>query len=354
MVADTNNKHLCRFSNAVSKCFVIPAPIHGSKKFANAIIQLIKRHKIDIIIPTCEEIFTLAAHHTEITSYCDLLCDPLSKLEPLHNKEKFTQILKQNTLPYPETILLTSPEDVMSTSRIWEKVVYKPVYSRFARQVIICEKNAIHKTKSIIPTKSQPWIAQEFISGRRLCTYGFSKKGKLLAHVTYPIEYSIGEIGSALAFRSIEHEPSFKLVKNLVEALSFTGQISLDLIEKNDGSVVPIECNPRATSGLHLFNITDNFPSAMIDGKQTIFLSKGRKAQLTVPLLLLGGLKSKPKQLLRTLFTGKDVIFRWCDILPALISPALLAYYAWKGFRKGMTITAVSTYDIEWNGEPCE
>ncbi|MDX8430561.1 MAG: ATP-grasp domain-containing protein [Candidatus Algichlamydia australiensis] len=350
MVAETSKKHLCRFSNAVERSFVVPAPIYSSKHFTNAIIELVKCHQIDVIVPMCEEVFFLAERHSDISSICTLLCDPLSKLEPLHNKEKFIKLLENIGLPFPETVLLTSKNAVKSAAERWKKTVFKPVYSRFARQVVICEGENTAKAESIIPTKSQPWIAQEFIEGRRLCSYGFARNGKLLAHVTYPVEYCVGETGSALAFRSIEHSLSFQFVQNLVKFLNFTGQISLDFIERHDGTLVAIECNPRATSGLHLFNSSDKLPSAMIEGKHVAYLPEGRKGQLLIPLLLLGGIKLKPKKLLNIFFFGRDVIFSLKDILPALFSPLLLIYYALQGYRKNMTITEVSTYDIEWNG----
>ncbi len=352
LVADTSKYHLCHYSRAIKKSLVVPAPNDDHKYFINAIIDLIKLHKVDILIPTCEEIFSLAAHHTKISSYCELLCTTLPNLDTLHNKNNFIQLLKKKGLPYPETHLLTSKKQLRLASLMWEKVVYKPVYSRFAQDVIICDKGSLENTASIVPTKNEPWIAQEFIEGQRLCSYGCAKNGQLLAHVTYPAEYCIGETGPALLFQSRNHPKLLQLMQALVKSLSFTGQFSLDLIEKENDQLIPIECNPRATSGLHLFKNSDNLPSSLIKGNQIPPLPEGRKAHFTLPLFWK--MKSQPVKLMQTLFTSRDALFCWWDPLPALISPALLVYYYWQAYKKNMSLIELSTHDIKWNGESCE
>jgi predicted ATP-grasp superfamily ATP-dependent carboligase len=350
MVAETSKWHLCSVSKAVKKSFVVPAPIYSTKKYAHGIIEIVIREKIDLIIPTCEEVFALAIHHKEISKYCALLCDPMDQLEPLHNKAKFIDILKEKGFAFPETALFTSKEDLLKISKGWDKVVLKPVYSRFADGVVIGKRDEIDHLKLPAVTKKKQWVAQEFIEGKRFATYGYAKDGLLLAHVTYPMEYCIGEIGSALAFKSIDNKGSFELMERLVKELSYTGQISLDLIEKEDGTVVPIECNPRAISGLHLFEKGDMLPKIMTDGAGTTFIKAGREAQLTIPLLLFGGITKNLRGIFTTLRSGRDVIFHRKDIWPALFSPILIVYFAVKALRTGKTLVGASTYDMEWNG----
>lgn len=350
IMAETNKAHLSRYSRAVSKSVVVPPPIQGSRFFAEGIIQTIKNDRIDLVIPTCEEVFALAAHHHELSRHCDLFCEPLSELRPLHSKLAFVRLLQQYRLPAPETLLVQSKKDLRSLFQKWDQVVIKPEYSRFARGVTIA------RSPEEIPELPEDvnWVAQEFISGRRICFYGVAHKGELLTHVLYPVEHCLGDIGSAIAFRSIHHDQAANYARDFIKKSNYTGQISFDLIEQENGTIIAIECNPRATSGLHLYRPEDQIGKAILDRLPSNSPNEGRKAQYTLPLIALSLFRLGPRQLISLLKGGREVTLGYRDILPGIASLGLIPYYAWQAWRKGMGITEASTYDIEWNGSSCE
>ncbi|GAA3325969.1 hypothetical protein GCM10020331_060000 [Ectobacillus funiculus] len=78
------------------------------------------------------------------------------------------------------------------------------------------------------------------------------KNGKLLAHSVYQTEFTAG-LGATIAFQHTECDPIFHLFQYSLKKLKYSGQIAFDFIVTKDGKVYPIECNPRTTSGLHLF-----------------------------------------------------------------------------------------------------
>jgi predicted ATP-grasp superfamily ATP-dependent carboligase len=353
MVAETSRAQLCHYSSAVSKSFVVPAPVDGTRAFAEALAEVIQREAIDYLLPTCEEVFAVGAQHSYLSTYCKVLSVPLKQLRPLHSKAEFIDILKKAHLAYPETRVLHCIEDLQSFSAPWSRVVLKPVFSRFARDVRICEREDLALQEGLCPTEADPWVAQEYLSGRRLCTYSVAHAGKLLAHVCYPVEFCLGDKGSALAFRSEENPAARAYVEQLLRSIHFSGQISLDLIEREDGSLVAIECNPRSTSGAHLFQAGDALPAALMGLGRAAKVPAGRQAQLSLPLLLMGGLLRQPRALFRALCSGREVLWSPKDRRPLLVAPWLMLYYCWHALCKGMSPTAASTYDIEWNGDLC-
>lgn len=71
-------------------------------------------------------------------------------------------------------------------------------------------------------------------------------------------------------------------------------------------------------------------------------------------ILLAGALADLPRWrgVLRDLTRTPDVIFDRFDPLPALFQVRMALFFAGISRRKGIGLTAATTDDIEWNGEP--
>ena len=59
-IADTSSSHVCRFSNATEKCFVVPSPRFEPAKFIDTLVDIVEKNKIDFLLPICEEIFYIS------------------------------------------------------------------------------------------------------------------------------------------------------------------------------------------------------------------------------------------------------------------------------------------------------
>ncbi len=64
VVAETVPFHFCRFTRAVSKNYTIPRPIDDPNGFIGGMLDISKRESADLIVPTLEEVFYLASHHS--------------------------------------------------------------------------------------------------------------------------------------------------------------------------------------------------------------------------------------------------------------------------------------------------
>ncbi len=361
-LADSIHLPLARLTRFAKKTFVVPKPALEPTRFVEALASIAERYRIDVLIPTCEEIFYVSARLDLFASSVTVFADPLAKLESLHNKWTFAQHLRSLSLPAnaPETHLLTHPDALApwmkqgdSQRGSTEHWVFKPVYSRFASRTLIGP--ALEELRALTPSESDPWVAQRRIYGSEFSTYSIAKHGKLRAHCCYRSKYRAGP-GSGIYFLPVKDQRICDFVHGFVQQHAFTGQIGFDFMQDGEGQLYVLECNPRATSGLH-----------MLDGQpisQAFFEPDGpvmepisdRPAMLASVMFLFAFPEAVGRWRMGTFFrdmvVARDVMFAWNDPLPALLSPLSLVEVILSAIRTRKPLTRAATYDIEWNGEP--
>lgn len=311
VTADTYAPTLCHFSRAVDKAFKVRKPTEDRAGFLADLEKIRQEEQVDLIIPLCEE--TLFVAHLE-----GVFSMGPELLEQLHNKKRFAALLKDFSIQAP-------PE----TEAVEKKVLYKRIFSRSGVGIVIKEAGEER------PTLPSGYLAQEFIEGRALCSYSVAREGKVVAHTSYEGLQTM-EMGASLALKSCSHAAIEQFVHEFAKAFSYTGQISFDFIE-NKQSIYCIECNPRATSGLHLFNGDPTFARAFLeDGK----LVRPKPGVIKRDLLISVAQRRWP------IWRGSSPIWSWHDPLPYLALPLLsLRLFKHKSFAEFMST------DIEFNGE---
>ncbi|KAF3887518.1 MULTISPECIES: ATP-grasp domain-containing protein [Nostocales] len=355
-VADSIKHHLCTASRAVIKNFLVPPPRLDPKGYIDALLKIIQQEKIGFLIPTCEEIFYISNQISQLTPYCQVFSEQLEKLNRLHNKWQFINRVQQLGLTAPQTWIVNSHKDLLDILDlpIPNNIVLKPVYSRFASHVHILSK-PVSKIPSLEINSNKAWVAQEFISGKHYCTYSIAHQGKVVAHAVYPTLFTAGK-GSCIYFESIEHGRLLEWVKTFVEAEEFTGQIAFDFIEADDGTLYPLECNPRAISAIHLFEASDGLERAFFNNTNIIIQPKVGQRSAIAMAMIVYGLPSAIRsgslgRWLEIFMRTKDVVFRLSDPLPFFHLWIVLFQFIHMSRRSGLTLQQASTQDIEWDGE---
>ena len=346
-MAESLRGHLSEPSNAIAKNFLVPPPRQQTKNFLAALEKIVCENKIDLVIPTCEEVFYVAMGRNRFPAFVE----PLEKLRQLHNKWDFIHLARGLGLPVPETMLIETEASLMSVFERWPRLVLKPVYSRFASNTLICPTP--EQARSAVTFDSR-WVAQEFIEGTQICTYSVCHNGRVAAHTAYRSDFTAGQ-GATILFRHVNHAATFDWVAKFVSAISFTGQIAFDFIETTDRKIFAIECNPRAISGIHLLARDPRFPETFLNADSPCVIpSDDFSVQLWTGMLVYGLPASlKKRQLKRwwNAFTSsRDVIFRRDDLLPALLQFRSIFYYLQLARREKISALQASTFDIEWNG----
>lgn len=421
--ADSISRYLCRASRAVKEAAVLPPPRQQPQAFVETLESLLVRWQIDLLIPTCEEIFHIARERERLQRHCRVLAPELDLLHQLHHKGEFIRLAEQLGLQVPDTEVITSVEAWRSaealgmgrrgltqqtnatkeTDEIEEiketveielaehtdpanpkgniddhcksagsGLVFKPAYSRFASRVILPSSAGAPRKRQFADralreaawaqiSPSSPWIAQEYIQGTAWCTYSVAYEGNVVAHANYECRYRTGEAGASVHFRQAEHPEAYAWVQQFISGLGYSGQISFDFIQEEDGTLYPLECNPRATSGIHLFTAKDGLAAALTDPERllqtgrTVTPTPGVAAMISLAMLGCGLKNNRSSQDWRTWMTAlrgaRDVIWHREDRGPA-VEQLRMVYQAWRRSRQlGITVTEALTQDIEWNGE---
>ena len=346
-MAESLGQHLCRFSTAVEKSYRVPEPRNDPEAYLDALVAIVRRHSIDLVIPACEEIFYVARGREAFPEGCRVLCDHPALLEKLHDKDAFVRTLRAHGLDAPRTFRADSRAGL---ERLWAEApkgryVLKPVFSRFGSEVRFLDVPA-DACPGVDIGPARPWVLQEFIAGREFCSYSVANEGRLSAHCAYPRRYTAGH--ACVHFEAAEVPRIRAWVEEFVRRENFTGQIAFDFIEAGD-KLFAVECNPRATSGLHLFEVRDGLGKAFFGESDRIIEPSTRGARMLALPMLMYGWRSPGWG--RALGSSRDAIFDRRDPLPFLHQPALVLTLWWRSRRHAMALAAAATADIEWNGD---
>lgn len=382
-MAESMRYHLARPSRAIVRNYRVPPPNRAPDDYIEALRTIVCRERIDLLLPTCEEIFWVAKGRALLSEHCTVFVEGIEQLRQLHDKGAFAALAHRYGLAVPKTVVLTTPHELHElAARGWDgmaAVVLKPAYSRFATKTMIPAQGCVPTNAGVtqaafaqvLPhiSPTSPWVAQQFVRGRQLCTYSVAHAGRLAAHTTYAVNFRAGSEsggGAAIVFQHLDHAPSLAWVHRFVERAQFSGQIAFDFIEaemvecEDSGDcagVFAIECNPRATSGVHLFAGTPGFAETFLGahaGPCLMPLTQ-RPSMLAMAMLCyaLPAVRSWTalRRWLTTLRAGRDVIFSVRDPLPGLWQGIAIAELMARAWSLGLTPVEASTYDIEWNGE---
>jgi predicted ATP-grasp superfamily ATP-dependent carboligase len=352
-VSETMKLHVCLFSNAVCRSFVVPSPRFHPGNFVKTLVKIVEEEKIDLVIPIYEEIVYISKAIHQFPKECKIFCPPFEVLNELHNKWLFYSKQLSLGIEAPKTFLIRSFEDLkkldFSTS-----YALKECYSRASLNL---KKISSQQSLPDIQIQSQnPWIAQEWLEGNKFCTYSICNQGSLLAHAAYPVRYAING-NSCITFKAIDHPAIYRWIKNFASLLNFSGQIAFDFIELPNKKLFAIECNPRATSGIHLFCEKDQIDKAFLNATPSpIFPQLGCSKQIAAGMLMYGWKKSSYggnsfRKFFKELFSVKDVVFSFRDIKPFLLEPLVFTGIWLNSKKKRLSIPATFTFDYEWNGE---
>lgn len=367
VAVDSMPATLCGSSRAVSVYYRVPEPNQGRDLYIDALAQIMHKEQVDLLWPTCEEVFHVAAGKERLTECGKVFAESLEHLDDLHNKWKFIDKVRQWGWNAPESWLFQDEAQLQQfcSQQDAGEFIIKPVYSRFASRVAVWSGRPVaFRRGDISPRK--PWMVQRRIRGRTYCTYSVAIGGRLLAHCAYAADFTAGR-GATVAFEAEEMPELLDWVAAFAAKERFTGQLAFDFIMTREGDIFPLECNPRATSGIHLFRPEDGLASALIDGiaaagsglsgkaRPLITVSPGRCAIIAPAMMLYGlaGVRSldRFKRWLSYMRLGRDAVFRLRDPWPGM-EQARTLFYFWRIARsRNVSLMEATTLDIEWNGE---
>ena len=354
------------------------------------------RLKLFKIIPVHEEILFLAeSMEPEITTR--LFAPTFLELYQLHHKWEFNELLGRIGLDRPEAHLCLNREDVekLDKTREW---ALKPCLGRSSTGVHHLKPGKSIDFSQIDISPNHPHIAQAWLHGNRYCTYGVFRAGQIQAFGIYPVMETI-DGSSSVYFEACQHDEIKDYVTTLAKTYHLTGQLAFDFIEtgvekgetrrgphgipqggtyrtpgkrkarffrsnrqtnsttnsNTNRRLVAIECNPRATSGIHLWSGTPDLATSKTDTTlqhPSLSARPGRSRQTGPGMLMWEHKQANTRryfQHLARLLGTKDVMWSFHDPLPMLMQPFLLAsYYRICHEKGGMPLPEMFQSDLIW------
>ncbi|MDP3736936.1 MAG: hypothetical protein Q8R02_06075 [Hyphomonadaceae bacterium] len=326
-------------------------PRFAFTRFAADLGALVDRLDARLVIPTCEEVFYVAEAAAR-RGFADRIFAPSpSVLKQLHSKVEFAGLARRAGVCAPVTSRLISKLDLAAWRERSSSLVFKPEFSRFASHTLV--RPAPHALDRLAPTPSHPWAVQEFVEGEEICVWSAARAGEVVAFAAYRPRWRQG--GSASFYFETDTDPKLlAMAQTIARAANATGHLSYDVIRAADGTLAPIECNPRGVSGLHLFDASPRLAQALL-GETSIQLPEAMARHLGPAMWMLGAPQAVAAGRLGEFTTdlkrSRDVLAAagpWAG-MGALMDAARFAAI---GLSRGRSASGQSTDDIEWNGEP--
>lgn len=340
------------WSHAVHSTVALASPRFDPAGFIRGLSDTVRRHAIDLVVPTCEEVFYLSRYRAALPLSCRILVDDFDKLRTLHSKWEFLQVARSCGGDPPPSALVRS----IGEAKEWAQgalVVLKPEFSRFGVHVRLYP-DTIPADAAELADMGE-WVVQHYRHGQELCSYSVADQGRLLAHAVYLPKYRLKR-SSSYYFAHHASERIAAFAARFVAQQRFTGQVSFDWIDSGDDSPAVIECNPRAISGVHLFGAKDMLPAALAGHATQLVTPSVRRARMIAPVMASVGLakalaNGRLKQWRDDFLAADDVIGVRGDRLPLAGAAADMGSYLLLSRRQRCTLREAATRDIEWDGE---
>ncbi|MDQ3235843.1 MAG: hypothetical protein M3Q07_28880, partial [Pseudobdellovibrionaceae bacterium] len=173
--ADSTGSSLAGSSRSSKRRFKLDSPRFDLQRYCHQLTEVIQTCDIDVLWPTCEEIFYIAAIKSELEDHCHVLAPPLDLILSVHDKYRFSILAQQNGMRTPASYLSQKgdPEKRLKAAGSWLNenspeptgaLVLKPSYSRFASKVVISSRAQLGKDLARFDL-NQGIVLQEFIAG---------------------------------------------------------------------------------------------------------------------------------------------------------------------------------------------
>lgn len=330
-----------RASRDVDVFRTIPGP--ADPGYAEALLRVVEEEGVDVYVPVCAPATAVADARAKalLETRCRVLHLEPDEVELLDDKAAFARRAADLGLSVPETHEVHGVDDVMDfdfASRprpfILKSIAYDPVHrldlTPFPFGPTEQDREAMRRHVAALPiSASNPWILQELVVGRELCTHGTVVDGRLRVHLCCPS--SAFQVNYAM----VERPQVRAWVERFVGELGLTGQVSFDFIEAADGTPYAIECNPRTHSAITMLDGHPGLAEAYLapdhEGEPLQPLPGSRPTYWLYHELWRFLVRERPRRsTLRVVLEGRDAIWSVRDPWPFLLEhhrqvPVLLA-----------------------------
>jgi hypothetical protein len=305
--------------------FVDPSPRSDTAGFLAELERIAREQEIDVVVPAFEEAFYISTQLERLSRVTKVFVSPFGTLARLHDKGAFERLLARLALPAPETVVVTSGEELRGATDRLDRYFARGAFSRGG---ISCLTNTGPLAGALELDEVHPTP-----DGETVCTFSTVHGGRVSSHLLYRIPRQRNH-STGIQFEAIDATESLRLIEPIVAELRYTGQISFEFLVTDDGLTF-VECNPRATDGLLLMPGEELAAGLLAPRPETFVLEPGGQVQLSLAVLADGfadRLDRLPESI-DDLAQVRDAGGGWRDPLPALYSALAICHSAGQSCR---------------------
>ncbi|MEO1161524.1 MAG: ATP-grasp domain-containing protein, partial [Pseudomonadota bacterium] len=338
-------------------CWVLvlgAATVTDTQQYLDDLMHVIAQERVDIVVPVSEEALHAARLKPVLPAQVSIFSPGQAQLLQLHDKLGFAHIAGSYDLDVPETFSTGDPA-ATALAQVYDHII-KPIHS--------CSGIGVeHRVKGTALNNSPTGpdcVVQAFVPGRHVSSFSVAHEGREIVTVLYEGTVFSGTV--AVCFSRIEKlKPVSDWISRFVARSGYSGFIAFDFIVSDEGRAWAIECNPRATSGVHFLNNAD-LAQAILQpaGQRTVRFKKARSFQQSYTTLTEAYRHIfRPRAFLarmKHLFSARDVVWSHRDPMPFLLMTPMSWDILKPSIFSGISLGEAATRDIAWFGtgpKPC-
>jgi len=245
-------------------------PPGGDPGYADSILALIERHRIEIVLPwSDEEALALAAERARIEASGALLaCAPLATLRTMSDKFATYRLLQQAGLAMPSFVKAETADALFAAvhrfAREFGEFAVKPTTARGNRGTVVVRSD-IHGAMPYMGSRELHMDLDTFRNDHLATT----AVPAIIMERLYPPAYDIdvlaqnGKVLRAMPRRRLNpsgvpytgsvltpSQPLFDLAGRIAQALELSWLYDFDLMTNAKGKAIVIEVNPRPSGSI--------------------------------------------------------------------------------------------------------
>ena len=176
--------------------------------------------------------------------------------------------IPHTSLVHTQTDLLNSVTNLFEKNQAASRVVIKPISGHGSVGAHVIRRNDYDDLSQeellqkypleMEPTETKPdilatpYVVQEFVEGQEYSTLSLCMNGTVVFHVCYTPRQVGTEGFSPIRDQAppAVYQKSLKYVQQVASSQKLTGHFGFDMIQRFNGDMAALECNPRVTNGL--------------------------------------------------------------------------------------------------------
>jgi carbamoylphosphate synthase large subunit len=179
-ICDPNPLNICRFSQYHVKYYKCPSINEGIETYFDRIVEIIKKEKIDVLVPVHEHAFLFSKRINELKKIVNIELPDFNSYIKLFSKIYFIKLLEKLAIPYPKTLFCRNKMEIRN--KIFYPCFIKKDYGTASAGVWnIRNENDLDDLFKKTTDDGNEFLIQEYASGKFEIAYSLFYYGQLVS-----------------------------------------------------------------------------------------------------------------------------------------------------------------------------